>query len=153
MLNRRDFIMVIGATGALSACMGGPPKSSTVTVTATGQAGMNAAAGGGERPVTLLILRLKDVGKFNSADIFALQSDPSGALGADLVGSEQMTVAPGASASKTVAFPPEATFLGLVALFREPDGRTWRRSVPIRPESTVTANVVLGRGGMALALA
>ncbi|AJD45427.1 type VI secretion system lipoprotein TssJ [Rhizobium sp. SEMIA 4085] len=153
MLNRRDFIMVIGATGALSACMGGPPKSSTVTVTATGQAGMNAAAGGGERPVTLLILRLKDVGKFNSADIFALQSDPSGALGADLVGSEQMTVAPGASASKTVAFPPEATFLGLVALFREPGGRTWRRSVPIRPESTVTANVVLGRGGMALALA
>jgi type VI secretion system protein VasD len=153
MLHRRGFLMVIGATGMLSACMGGPPKSSTVTVTATGQAGMNAAGGGGERPVTLLILRLKDVGKFNSADIFALQSDPAGALGADLVGSDQLTVAPGASASKTLAFPPEATFLGVVALFRQPGGRTWRRSAPIRPESTVTANVVLSRGGMTLALA
>ena len=153
MFNRRGFLIVTGATGLLSACMGGPPKSSTVIVRATGQAGMNAAAGGGERPVTLLVLRLKDVGKFNSADIFALQSDPGGALGADLVGSEQLTVAPGATASKTVAFPPEATFLGVVALFREPGSRTWRRSVPIRPESTVTANVVLSRGGMTLALA
>jgi type VI secretion system protein VasD len=153
MLHRRGFLLAIGATGLVSACMSGPPNASTVTVRAAGQAGMNLGPDGGERPVTLLILRLTDVGKFNSADIFTLQSDPAAALGADLVGSDQMTVAPGASASKTVAFPPEATFLGLVALFREPGARTWRRSAPIRPESTVTANVTLSQGGMALAVA
>ncbi|MEY9558534.1 type VI secretion system lipoprotein TssJ [Sinorhizobium fredii] len=152
MLHRRDFLMVIGATGLISGCMSGPPKSSTVTVAAVGQAGMNLAADGGERPVTLLILRLKDIGKFNAADSFALQ-DPATALGADLVGSDQLTIAPGKTASKTVAFPPEATYLGVVALFREPGGRTWRRTAPIKPESTVTAKIVLNRGGMTLALA
>ncbi|SCB60449.1 type VI secretion system protein VasD [Rhizobium aethiopicum] len=153
MLQRRGFLMMLGATGLISGCVGGPPKSSTVTVKATGQAGMNLAADGGDRPVTVLVLRLKDVGKFNSADIFALQSDPASALGADLLGSDQLTVSPGGSATKTVAFPPEATFLGVVAFFRTPGGRVWRQAVPIRPESTVTANVALSSGGMALALA
>lgn len=153
MLHRRGFLMMLGTTALISGCVGGPPKSSTVTVTATGQAGMNLAPDGGDRPVTLLVLRLKDVSKFNTADVFALQSDPSSALGADLVGADQLTISPGASASKTVAFPPEATFLGVVAFFRTPGGRVWRRAVPIKPELTVTATVALSSGGMALSLA
>ena len=96
MIHRRDFIIALGATGLVSACQSGPPKPSTVTVNLAGQAGMNPGPGGGDRPVTVLILRLKSAGKFNSADYFALQGDAGTALAGDLVGSDSVAVGPGA---------------------------------------------------------
>ena len=58
MIDRRDFILTLGATALLSACQSGPPKPSTVTVNLRGEAGMNPGQGGGDRPVTVLLLRL-----------------------------------------------------------------------------------------------
>lgn len=150
MIHRRQFLTVLGAGGVLAACQSGPPQPSTVTVNAIGQAGMNAGPDGAGRPVTLLLLRLKSGGKLNSADIFALQSDPSTALAGDLLGLDRLTVAPGGSASKTLAFEPEATTLGVVALLREPAGKTWRATQGISPGSTVTVNATLGGGGISL---
>ena len=70
--------------------------------------------------MTVLIIRLRSAGKFNSADYFALQGDAAGALGGDLIGSDQIAVGPGKTASKTITVEPEATALGFVALVREP---------------------------------
>ena len=69
---------------------------------------MNPGPGGGDRPVTVLIMRLKSTGAFNSADYFALQGDAAKALGADLIGIDQIAVGPGATASKTITVEPEA---------------------------------------------
>jgi type VI secretion system protein VasD len=150
MLDRRGFLLLSGA-GLLAAC-GGPPGAATVTVAASGTPGMNPGPDGADRPVTLTVLRLRDVGAFNSADLFALQSDPAGALAADVVGLDQLAVAPGGSASATISVGPDAPYLGLIALLRTPTGRVWRTSTPIAPGSTVTANVTLGPGGIALAM-
>ena len=68
MIDRRDFIIALGATGLVTACQSGPPKPSTVTGKVSGQAGMNPGPDGGDRPVTVLVMRLKSTGKFNSAD-------------------------------------------------------------------------------------
>jgi type VI secretion system protein VasD len=148
MIHRRDFILALGATGLVTACQSGPPKPSTVTINLAGQAGMNPGPGGGDRPVTVLIMRLKSAGKFNSADYFALQGDAGTALAGDLVGSDSVAVGPGATASKTITVEPEATTLGFVALIREPGGRTWRTTKSVSPGSTVTINVRLGSGGI-----
>lgn len=148
MIHRRDFILALGATGLVTACQSGPPKPSTVTINLAGQAGMNPGPGGGDRPVTVLIMRLKSAGKFNSADYFALQGDAGTALAGDLVGSDSIAVGPGATASKTITVEPEATTLGFVALIREPGGRTWRTTKSVSPGSTVTINVRLGSGGV-----
>jgi type VI secretion system protein VasD len=150
MLHRRGILLAIGAAYLLSACSRGSPKPTTVTL--SGQPGMNPGPDGGERAVTVLVLQLRSVSTLNSADFFALQTDPATALGADLVGHDHITVLPGATISKTIAFEKEAAFLGLVALLRDPGGRVWRTSAPVSPGSTVEANVTLGRGGMALAL-
>lgn len=150
MLDRRGFILVAGVGGLLSACQSGPAKPSTVTVKATGQAGMNAGPDGADRPTTLLLLRLKALGAFNGADVFALQGDPAAALGADLVGATRLVVPPGGTASKVITFEPEAAYLGVVALVRDPSGRTTRASLSIPGESQVTAAVTLGGGGLAL---
>lgn len=150
MLDRRKFLVVVGAGAMTAACQSGPKAPSSVTVAASGGAGMNPGPDGGARPVTLLLMRLKSVGAFNAADMFALQSDPSGALGADLIGVDQLVVAPGAQASKTLSFEPEATHLGVVALLRDPSGRTWRASKPIAQESTVVVPVAIGAGGISV---
>lgn len=148
-IERRIFLFGVGATALLTACQSAP-KPSMVTVNLSGQKGMNPGPDGSDRPVTVLVLRLKSAGAFNSADYFALQGDPSAALGADLVGLDRLSVAPGGSASKVVGFEPEATTLGIVALVREPTGRTWRTSTPIAPKSKPTINVTLGAGGVSL---
>ncbi|RUU57834.1 type VI secretion system lipoprotein TssJ, partial [Mesorhizobium sp. M7A.T.Ca.TU.009.01.1.1] len=41
MIDRREFIVALGATGLLTACQSGPPKPSVITVKLTGGAGMN----------------------------------------------------------------------------------------------------------------
>lgn len=148
MIHRRDFVLALGATGLVAACQSGPPKPSTVTINLAGQAGMNPGPGGGDRPVTVLIMRLKSAGKFNSADYFALQGDAGTALVGDLVGSDSIAVGPGQTASKTITVEPEATTLGLVALIREPGGRTWRTTKSVSPGSTVTINARIGSGGI-----
>ena len=148
MIDRREFIVTLGATGLLAACQSGPPKPSVITVKVTGGAGMNPGPGGGDRPVTVLIMRLKSTGKFNSADYFALQGDAGSALGADLIGSDSVSVAPGKTAAKTITVEPDATALGFVALIREPGGRNWRTTKSVSAGSTFTINVSLGSGGI-----
>ncbi|RUU83400.1 type VI secretion system lipoprotein TssJ [Mesorhizobium sp. M7A.F.Ca.MR.362.00.0.0] len=148
MIDRREFIVALGATGLLTACQSGPPKPSVITVKLTGGAGMNPGPGGGDRPVTVLVMRLRSTGKFNSADYFALQGDAGSALAGDLIGSDQIAVGPGKTASRTITVEPDATALGFVALIREPGGRNWRTTKSVSAGSQFTVNVSLGSGGI-----
>ena len=148
MIDRREFIVALGATGLLTACQSGPPKPSVITINVTGGAGMNPGPGGGDRPVTVLVMRLRSTGKFNSADYFALQGDAGSALGGDLIGSDQIAVGPGKSASKTITVEPDATALGFVALIREPTGKNWRTTKSVSAGSKFTINVTIGSGGI-----
>ncbi|QKD05225.1 type VI secretion system lipoprotein TssJ [Mesorhizobium loti] len=148
MIDRREFIVALGATGLLAACQSGPPKPSVITINVTGGAGMNPGPGGGDRPVTVLVMRLRSTGKFNSADYFALQGDAGSALAGDLIGSDQIAVGPGKSASKTITVEPDATALGFVALIREPTGKNWRTTKSVSSGSKFTINVTIGKGGI-----
>lgn len=149
-MNRREMLIALGATGLVASCQSGPPKPSKVTVNVAGGAGMNPGPGGGDRPVTVLVMRLKSTGKFNSADYFALQGDAGGTLGGDLLGTDQIAVGPGKTASKTITVEPEAAALGFVALIREPGGRSWRATKSVSSGSQFTVNVKLGKGGMSV---
>jgi type VI secretion system protein VasD len=146
MTSRREFVLSLGAVALLSACQSGPPKPSAVTINLAGGAGMNPGPGGGDRPVTVLIYKLKGTGTFNTADYFALQG--GGALGADLIGQDSIAVGPGKTASKTITVEPEATALGFVALLREPTGRSWRTTRSVSPGSKFTVTLHLGKGGL-----
>jgi type VI secretion system protein VasD len=149
MLDRRAFLSLSGSAGLLLACGGAPPGPATVNATVTGAAGMNPGPDGGDRPVTVTLLRLRDAGAFTSADVLALQ-DPASALATDLVGMDQVAVAPGGTVTRTVVMEPEATQFGVLAAFRDPAGKVWRQAVPVAPGSTVTANISIGPGGLAV---
>ncbi|MBN9077535.1 MAG: type VI secretion system-associated lipoprotein [Rhizobiales bacterium 65-79] len=148
MLDRRDFVLALCATGALTACQSGPPKPSSVVLNFAGVKGMNPGPDGSDRPVTVMIYRLRSTGKFNSADYFALEGNAAGTLGADLVGQDQVAIAPGRTASKAITVEADAAAIGLVALLRQPNGRTWRVTRSVSPGSKITVNVKLGPGGI-----
>lgn len=153
-MERRGFL-IAGLAGLLVACGGKkPPGPAVLKVDVQGLPGMNPVDDGSDRAVTLLLLRLKDAGVFLSADLFALQNDPAGTLGADLIGMDKLVVpAPAPSAvSKTVTFEPEATQLGIVAVLRDPQ-RVWRVATPVAPGMAATATVTLGTSGLELKVA
>jgi type VI secretion system protein VasD len=66
---------------------------------------------------------------------------------------DQLSVPPGETVAKTVTMEPEATQLGILALFRNPDGKVWRTAVPVAPGAALKATVTLGPGGIVVAVA
>lgn len=153
-MDRRGFLLALSASGVLAACGGSePPGPAVVTIDVTGAAGMNPGPDGTDRPVTLTLLRLKDAGAFNSADMFALLEDPATVVAADLIGMDQLAVAPGGKTAETITFEPAATQLGLLASLRDPAGKVWRKAVPVAPGMVATARIILGPQGIEVAMA
>ena len=126
------------------------PKASKVTVRVSGGSGMNPGPSGGDRPVVVMVYRLRSTGTFDQADYFALEADAAGALGGDLLGSNTLAVAPGKLASSMITVEPDAAALGFVAFIREPTGRQWKVTKAMSPGSKLTINVALGRAGISV---
>jgi type VI secretion system protein VasD len=126
------------------------PKASKITVRVSGGAGMNPGPNGGDRPVVVMIYRLRSTGTFDQADYFALEGDAAATLAGDLMGTDTLAVAPGKLASKMITVEPEAAALGFVAFVREPTGRQWKVTTAMSPGKKLTINVALGRGGMSV---
>lgn len=144
--NRR-ILLAAGATALMLAGCGPAEKPPTVlAVTAQGNAGMNPGPDGGDRPVTLNILQLSATGAFDAADYLALQ-DPATALGADLVKADQIVLAPGAPASKSITVQAGTTSIGVTAGFRDPTGRTVRQKIPV-PAASAPVTITVGSGGL-----
>jgi type VI secretion system protein VasD len=136
---------LVFATGGLF-----DPKPSKLTVNLIGGAGMNPGPNGGDRPVVVMIYRLKSTGAFQQADYFALEGNAAGTLGGDLLGMDSVAVGPGRRASQAITVEVEAAALGFVAFVREPASRRWKSTLPISPGSNLTINVGLGKGGISI---
>ncbi|HUF55227.1 MAG TPA: type VI secretion system lipoprotein TssJ [Thermohalobaculum sp.] len=151
MLDRRDFLLGVAALG-LAACGKEPPPPPTVlNLGLSAQPGANAA-GGGDRPLTVTVLRLKDVATFQSADYQALQ-DPTAALGGDLVGMDQVVLGPGGNASRSITFEDDAAYVGIVAAYRDPNGVQWRSQAAVPRNQTTSATASFTPAGVVLSMA
>lgn len=147
MIERREFLAGMAGFGLLASC--GPAGPGSVTVVAQGSAGMNPGADGADRPLTLQIVQLRGSGAFDGADFFTLQ-DPAAALGADLIKSEQIALAPGATATLTIGLDPGVTMIGVIAGYRDPAGKVFRAKSAVSPTDVVTFQVNVGASGIAL---
>lgn len=112
---------------------------------------MNPAPDGTDRPLTLTVVQLLGTGNFDGADFFSLQ-DPAAALGAELARQDQIVLAPGGTASKTVAIQDGVSAVGVIAGFRDPSGKTFRSRIPA-PGGASGLIVSVGPGGLSLAAA
>jgi type VI secretion system protein VasD len=150
MMERRTVLVGLGglALAATAGCVQAGPGA--VTINATGAAGMNPGPAGEARPITLTVVQLRGTGAFDSADFFALQ-DPAAALGGDLVKADQIALAPGGTASKTISLDPGTAAVGIIAGYRDPAGKTFRARTAVSPKDSITLAVVVGPSGITLA--
>ncbi|MDD2877798.1 MAG: type VI secretion system lipoprotein TssJ [Acidiphilium sp.] len=151
-MKRRLLVLVLPLW--LAACAGAPaPKpQATLALTIIGGANQNPDASGTAEPVAVRIYPLAAAGKFTAADPYSLMGDATALLGADLAGpSDQVIVAPGATAHVNRRLPGGAQSLGIVVLFQAIDKAQWRVLAPLVPNKPNT--LTLRINGIAATLA
>lgn len=105
-----------------------PPKpcpsiAPTLAITATSEA--NAVASGEGRPLQVRIYQLKSDARLRAASFEDVRQNDAKVLEGELVSVEEQTIFPGKSLQVSVTPKPEAHYLALVGLFREPKGKDW----------------------------
>jgi type VI secretion system protein VasD len=133
--------LVLGA--GLFGCGSKPPPPSIVELTFKAGQATNPDANNRPSPVILRIYQLAATGSFEKADFFQLYDKEAATLGADLLGREQIALAPGDSKAVTLEFKPQATFVGIIAAFRSIDRATWRIDAPVAPGKTTKLTVTV----------
>lgn len=83
-------------------------------------------------PLKVRVLLLKSDADFIAADFYLLQTNPQGALGQNLLTSEQFFLMPGQTGKKLLGQSSlEARYIGIMAEYQTLDGKKWRISLPL----------------------
>ena len=127
----------------LSACAGGPPAAEKLAMQISTTADVNPDMQGRPSPIILHILELSSTEQFNRLDYMNLTQPSGAALGADLLGKNQMVLQPGDSKSVPMDLNPQTTVIGLVAGYRDIDNAIWRTNIEITQGSTKGISVTL----------
>jgi type VI secretion system protein VasD len=120
----RGFLFLTCVALLATACAHKPP---VLSINLRGDAVLNPDPSGASLPVVVRLYQLKRRDKFEQADFRALWKSPGDALGGDLVESQEIILRPGEARQIQVQRNLDTRFLGVVALFREPEGDRWRR--------------------------
>jgi type VI secretion system protein VasD len=103
----------------------------SLSFAATGRS--NALSTGEGRPVQLRVYQLKTDARLRTASFEDIWQNDAKTLEGELVSSEEHTIFPGEKQTITVAAKPDAAYIGVVALFREPQGKDWFVTYEIAP--------------------
>ena len=128
---------------SVSGCGGAPPpvaatpakpcQALPLSLTFAATARSNALSTGEGRPVQLRVYQLKTDARLRTASFEDIWQNDAKTLEGEMVSSEEHTIFPGEKRTITVAVKPDAAYLGVVALFREPQGKDWFVAYEIAP--------------------
>jgi len=112
---------------ALTGCLGSTPpeKPPVAKIQIEGQKNLNPTASGKSTPVVVKLFALRREAKFRKSDFFGLYDNAEKTLGSDMVSSEEVTVRPKESVSRTWVLDPGTNYLGALAAFRNIDQSQW----------------------------
>jgi type VI secretion system protein VasD len=122
--------------------VGCPKEPTRISMVVSAAANVNPDAGGRPLSVVVRIYQLKDKGRLETADYNSLVKSDS-VLAEDVLERQERVVQPGTQDALEVRANPLAAYLGVVALFRNPTGDGWRKTVPIRGK-TMKVTLTLG---------
>lgn len=106
---------------------------STYTISFKGEPSLNKNEEGKDTDVTVRIYLLKGDREFTNADLASLWEKDKQVLDGSLVKRcDDVLVTVGMDTKEVqIQVPPEATYVGLVGLFNEAKGTSWRVCVPV----------------------
>jgi len=110
-----------------------PCPALPLTLAVAASARSNALAASDGRPVQLRLYQLRSDVRLRAASFEDVWQNEAKTLEGEVVASEQHTVFPGSRQTISVTPKPDANYLGLVALFREPQGKDWLLTYEIAP--------------------
>lgn len=102
-----------------------------VEITATDH--LNPDERGRPLPTLVRLYQLKSVGKVERAEYDPLYRQPKETLGEDLLQAEELTLSPGETVKRRVERDKAARALAVVAVFRRPNGLSWRVVTELAP--------------------
>ena len=129
-------LLSLALLGLFSACAGGPPKREALDMQITATADVNPDLQGRPSPVILHIMELNSTEQFNRLDYMSLTQPSGAALGAELLGKNQVVMQPGETKALPMELNPMTSGIGLIAGYRDIDNAAWRKVIPITQGST-----------------
>ncbi len=112
--------------------LGCPKEPARVNMVLAAAANVNTDPGGQPLSVVVRVYQLKDKGRLEAADYNAIWKADRETLSDDFLDRQERIVQPGTQEMLEVKANPMAAYLGVVALFRNPSGDSWRRIVPLK---------------------
>ncbi|HYM03858.1 MAG TPA: type VI secretion system lipoprotein TssJ [Stellaceae bacterium] len=137
------FALVVSVS--LTGCGSKPPPPTIVELTVQATPTINPDDTGRPSPVIVRIYQLAGAGAFEKADFFQLYEKEGAVLGTDLLGRDQVALAPGDSKSLTFEMKPTAKLIGIVAAFRDIGQATWRTEATVPPNKTTKLTIVVDK--------
>ena len=119
-----------------------PPPQLSLQIVASADA--NRGPGGRALAVVVRLYELKSHGVFSKADFFSLYDREQEVLGGDLIARDEVTLAPGQFLPIARPLNPEATYIGVIAAFRDLDRARWRDLMRLNPAVDNTLLVEVG---------
>jgi type VI secretion system protein VasD len=111
---------------------GCPKEPARVNVVLSAAQNVNPDPSGQPLSVVVRIYQLKDSGRLESADYNAIWKSDKETLSDDFLDRQERIVQPGAREALEIKANPLTAYLGVVALFRNPSGDTWRKIIPVK---------------------
>lgn len=115
----------------------GTPKPALVKAQFDVQASVNPDSRGRPSPVVVRLYELKSLAAFNGADFFSVFERDKETLGAELLAREEFLFRPGEKRQLERKLQPEATFVGVIAAFRDLEHAQWRGTMAVAPGQVV----------------
>jgi type VI secretion system protein VasD len=148
MKHLRRFLVLpaLACAALLAACAKEPPPPpppGVIDLTIKAAPDVNPDPDGKASPTLIRVYQLSSPVKFQNADFFLLFEKEKDTLGPDLVGREEIAVAPGETKTLNQPLKPNATHVGVLAAFRDIDKAVWRAVTEVPPHGTtkLVANV------------
>ncbi|NIE55911.1 type VI secretion system lipoprotein TssJ [Burkholderia sp. Ax-1735] len=91
---------------------------------------LNQTDQGESLPVVMRVYQLKDAKGFENAAYVQLLDDDKALLSADLLGSQEVTLAPGATVRLSAPLAEDARIVGIAGFFRDHGGAEWQLTIP-----------------------
>lgn len=121
------------AVVVLGACAHEPPAPPSpcttpepVRLSLTASVRLNPDENGQSLATTVRVYQLKDTAKLVEANLDQILDGDKALLGEDLVSMQELTLYPGEKAAPTMVRGEGATSVAVVAMFRRPNGPSWR---------------------------
>lgn len=120
------FALLLCLGWTLIACARGP-----IQVGFTTSRFLNLDDTGAPLPVVVRIYSLRAPERFQQSDFRSLWKEDQEVLGPDLIARQEITLQPNARATLQVPRQEGLAYLGIMALFRKPQGERWRQLIPV----------------------